>query len=107
MDNSYLLLHTSLIDNSPNSVCEAQVAGLPVICTNVGGTSSLIQHGLTGMLSSLDPYDIAEKAQALLCNPELHATLKRESSTMARHRHDPQTIADRTMAIYRKVIAEY
>ena len=29
----FCLYHPSLIDNSPNSVCEAQVAGLPVVAT--------------------------------------------------------------------------
>lgn len=107
MDESYLMLHTSLIDNSPNSVCEAQVAGLPVVCTDVGGVSSLIKHGHTGMLASLNPSDIAAKALKLIRNPELHSALKQKSRSMARERHAPETITDRTIKIYRKVLSAH
>lgn len=104
MNSSYALVHTSLIDNSPNSVCEAQVGGIPVVCTNVGGVSSLIEHGRTGMLSTLDPQNIAEKVLELIWNPTLHSTLKNESRQMARLRHDKDVISQRTMDIYRKVL---
>lgn len=48
--DSDVFIHPSYIDNSPNSVCEAQMIGLPVIACNVGGLSSLIQHNVTGFL---------------------------------------------------------
>ena len=41
--SSSLFIHPSYIENSPNSVCEAQSLGIPVIATNVGGISSLIK----------------------------------------------------------------
>lgn len=39
-------VHTLYIDNSPNSVCEAQIMGLPTIVTHVGGSYSLIEEGV-------------------------------------------------------------
>lgn len=43
-------VHPSYIDNSPNSVCEAQMLGAPVFAAAVGGVPSLIEHGRTGWL---------------------------------------------------------
>lgn len=48
--HSDLYVHPSYIDNSPNSLCEAQILGVPVIACNVGGVSSLVENGVTGLL---------------------------------------------------------
>ena len=103
MNASYALVHTSLIDNSPNSVCEAQVAGLPVVSTNVGGISSLIEHGKTGFLTETKAIDIAEKVCQLIENKEIHSRIMQESRTMARSRHDGNLIAERTLGIYQRI----
>jgi len=50
MKISRFMVHPSYIDNSPNSICEAQILGLPVVATNVGGVESLIENGKTGLL---------------------------------------------------------
>lgn len=50
LNDSDLFIHPSYIDNSPNSVCEAQMIGLPVFACNVGGVSSLIKNNETGIL---------------------------------------------------------
>jgi glycosyltransferase involved in cell wall biosynthesis len=101
----YALVHPSLIDNSPNSICEAQVAGLPVIASNVGGVASLIDDGNTGLLTSLEPADIAKAIIRLIRNADLQQHLSRNSRKEARVRHDPARIHDRTLNIYKTVIA--
>lgn len=61
---STVYVHPSYIDNSPNSVCEAQYLGVPVIATNVGGVSSLIDNGMNGILvQSHDAYMLAGKSR--------------------------------------------
>ncbi len=40
-----------LAEGFPTSVLEAQLAGLPVVATNVGGTSETLRHGETGLLT--------------------------------------------------------
>jgi glycosyltransferase involved in cell wall biosynthesis len=50
LTNSSLFIHPSHIDNSPNSVCEAMLLGMPVVAGNVGGLSSLITDGYDGLL---------------------------------------------------------
>lgn len=47
---SDLYFHPSYIDNSPNSICEAQMLGMPIIAVNVGGVSTLIENNKSGWL---------------------------------------------------------
>ena len=97
------LLHPSYIDNSPNSVCEAQVAGLPVVATNVGGVSSLIEDGETGLFAALDPAHLAAQVLRLHRQPALRQRLARQAQAVAGPRHDPATVLARTVEIYRAV----
>jgi glycosyltransferase involved in cell wall biosynthesis len=102
----FCIYHPSLIDNSPNSVCEAQVAGLPVIATRVGGVPSLIDHGVSGMLveknNAEDHYLALDRLSRDLA---LQQTLSRNSQKIARPRHNRQDILERTLDTYQKLAA--
>ncbi|MEJ7665171.1 MAG: glycosyltransferase family 4 protein [Hymenobacter sp.] len=99
------LLHPSYVDNSPNSVCEAQVAGLPVVVADVGGLRSLVEDEVTGLFCTLDPASIAQQALRLLRDPALRQRLATQAAAVARPRHDPAVIVARTLEIYRAVVA--
>jgi len=47
---SHVFLCSSSIENSPNSVGEAMILGCPVVASNVGGTSSLLEDKRDGFL---------------------------------------------------------
>jgi glycosyltransferase involved in cell wall biosynthesis len=102
---SLCLLHPSYVDNSPNSVCEAQVAGLPVVAADVGGVRSLVEDEVTGLLCTLAPASIARQAQRLHDDPALRQRLATQAAAVARQRHDPTVIVARTLAIYKEVLA--
>ena len=59
VNNSDFFIHLSYIESCPNSVVEALVGGLPVICTSNGGTSELVK-GSGEIISegeyNLEPY---------------------------------------------------
>ncbi|MBD2722181.1 glycosyltransferase family 4 protein [Hymenobacter armeniacus] len=97
------LIHPSYLDNSPNSVCEAQVAGLPVVATNVGGVSSLIEDGETGLFAELTPDSLAAQVLRLHHDAALRARLARQAQAVALARHDPATVLGRTFEIYQAV----
>ena len=46
--NGYVL--SSREEGLPNALIEAMICGTPVVCTDVGGTSELIENGRNGML---------------------------------------------------------
>jgi len=102
----FCVLHTSLIDNSPNSVCEAQVYGIPVIATAVGGVPSLINNHETGILTSLNPTEIAREVTALYDDPEKQKRLSASAIRESRDRHDPEKIINDTLASYLNLISK-
>lgn len=99
----FCLLHPSYIDNSPNSVCEAQMVGLPVVASEVGGVSSLITDNETGLLSTLAPDNLAAQVLRLYQQPALRRRLAAAARAAARLRHDPATIVQRTVDVYRSL----
>jgi len=101
---SICLLHPSLIDNSPNTVCEAQIAGLPVIASNVGGVSSLIEHEKTGLLSSFDVTEISNNILRLTQDEKFWYEISDNSKSIARIRHNPKVILNDTINYYNSLI---
>jgi len=95
----------SYIENSPNSVCEAQILGVPVVATNVGGTSSLIEEGITGFLiPTNDPYTAAYRIAQLHSNCQMNDTIGHNSRVAALQRHDRKRIINELMNTYREFI---
>lgn len=101
----FCLVHPSHIDNSPNSVCEAQVAGLPVIATNVGGVASLVRDRITGRLITLDPASISRSIVEMYEDTELREQMSGEAKRVARERHNPDTILADTLKAYRELVS--
>lgn len=102
--NAFCLLHPSLIDNSPNSICEAQICGLPVVATNVGGVLTLIEDGVTGLLTDSNPDFIAKQLLKLYDDDLLWSTISNNSSLASRERHNPNTIVENTLKMYKDII---
>lgn len=101
---SLCLLHPSYIDNSPNTICEAQVTGLPVVASNVGGVSSLITCGETGLLTDLNPRHLADNVLRLHDDPALRQRLAQQAQAVAQERHNPAAILQKTVEIYRAIV---
>lgn len=98
-----MYVHTSYIDNSPNSLCEAQILGLPVVATNVGGIASLIEHGQQGLLTPAnDPWMMAYRIAEIKNRPSLAESLGEAAFRAACDRHDPERILSDLLTIYGK-----
>ena len=105
MLHATVYVHTSYIDNSPNSLCEAQILGLPTISTNVGGVSSLVDDGVTGFLTPAnDPYQMAYLISSLHADLERNIAMGKAAAQAARRRHDPTAIVDSLIRTYRHIL---
>ena len=54
LKNAHALIHLSWFDACPNSVVEAICSGLPVICSNLGGTKEIVSMANAGLISQCD-----------------------------------------------------
>ena len=100
---SSVYFHPSYIDNSPNSVCEAQIIGLPVIAVNVGGVSTLIEDRKTGILTPPnEPHMAAMNIVNLLDDENLMMNLSNNSKKEAYKRHNPKDIMSSLLSLYYK-----
>lgn len=97
-------VHPSYIDNSSNSVCEAQILGIPVISTNVGGISSLIENTKSGyLIPSNDPYTLAARIIELKNDPEKATEISKNGRATAFARHNKETIKNDLLNIYKEL----
>lgn len=104
-DDSALLVHPTLIDNSPNAVAEAMASGLPVVASNVGGIPSMIQHGETGILVEVGhPANLAAAILDLLANSQLRAWLSKNARELAIYKYSPSVVADQAVRVYLDIL---
>lgn len=83
-DDHDIFLNTNRIDNMPVSVLEAAAFGLPIVATNVGGLSYLLEEGRTGLLvADGDAFAMAQAVHRLLAKPDLAATLSTNGRRLA------------------------
>ena len=68
---SDLILSTSKNEGVPISLIESQMAGKPVVATNVGGVSDIIKHQTTGILCSSSALSIKNSINALISDPKV------------------------------------
>ena len=77
LSDTHLMLVPSRGDCTPIVFCEANAFGIPVISTDVGGISSVIEDGKNGILLPLEasPALYADKMEELLKNPQRYSEL--------------------------------
>lgn len=101
-----VFVHPSLGDNSPNSVVEAMVAGMPIVASSVGGTASLVEDGVTGLLTP--PGDVPALTATLarlLSDTGLRLRLGRAAREAAQ-KHRPDRVADVALDVYRNIATQ-
>lgn len=106
LDADVFLLPSSC-ENSPNSLGEAMLLGMPCVASNAGGIPDMLGPG-EGVLYG-DPLDAAALAAALeqvLCLPDGGAALGEAARQRALTAHDPAANADAMLAMYEEILRE-
>lgn len=100
--------HPSHIENSPNSLCEAMLLGMPVVATHAGGTDTLFANGPAGILiQDGDPYSMAGAIYELISDFEQARRYGKKARQNALSKHDPATIANALIDVYQHVAVKY
>lgn len=106
--SAHVYVHPAIIDNSPNSLCEAQLIGCPVIAANVGGISSLIEDGSTGILYPYnEPHMLAFNIMQYCDNEDMLNSISKSEKIVSKKRHDPFSISNQLVNIYKDIIENH
>ena len=97
----------SVIENSPNSVGEAMMLGVPTVAANVGGISTMLRHGKEGYLYQADAtyllayyisqyFDSRQRKEEFGANARVHA----------QETHDKEKNLEDLIEIYEQIMKE-
>lgn len=94
----------SSIENSPNSLGEAMLLGVPSVASDVGGVKNMLTHGEEGFVYQADaPYMLAYYIKQLFREPRLQMRFSENARKHASVTHAPRGNADQLLTIYNEV----
>jgi glycosyltransferase involved in cell wall biosynthesis len=95
----------SFIENSPNSLAEAQLVGTPAVAAFVGGVQEMVTDGQTGLLFQAgDSSTSARQIARVLEDDDLAARLSHQSRRVAQERHSRSRIVEALLKAYDEVL---
>jgi glycosyltransferase involved in cell wall biosynthesis len=102
---SDIYCQVSHIENSPNSLAEAMLIGMPIIATFAGGTDSLLENKKEGLLlQEGEYYSIAGAIVELSNNFNQSVKFGIQARERALIRHKKESIAKNMVDIYNKIL---
>lgn len=94
----------STIENSPNSLGEAMLLGVPCVASDVGGVANLMERGKEGYIyQSTAPYMLAYSIKQMFAMEDAAQTFGMAAREHAQHTHDPRKNLQDLMDIYKKL----
>lgn len=91
----------SLVENSPNSLGEAMLLGVPCVVTDVGGNSSLLRNGEEGLIvPSSDPAVLADAIDEIFSDKDVASRLANASYEASIKRYSPENVIKQLLNAY-------
>lgn len=100
--NSNVFVSPSAIENSPNSLGEAQILGTPCISSYVGGVCDMMVGNEDNLYRFEEVEMLAEKVINIFSNSHSRGNMIDE----AKHRHSPQINSQALYNIYKQIVEE-
>lgn len=104
--SSNLYCQVSHIENSPNSLCEALLLGMPTIASFAGGTVSLTKgdERESVLYQDGDPFALAGSIVDVQSNYDSYIEKGKLARKTALFRHDPKRVASEYLNIYKDIL---
>ena len=103
--SSNVFVSSSTIENSPNSVGEAMILGVPTVTSDVGGVKEMLIHGVEGYIYPMDePYMLAYYIDLIFSDDELAIRLGSAAKKRAEKNHDREDIMSELIENYNVII---
>ncbi|QQZ07862.1 glycosyltransferase family 4 protein [Heyndrickxia vini] len=105
--NSQIFILLSKWEGLPLSIIEAMRSGLPVIASNVGGVSELVQNGKSGFLIEKgDKEGLLEKITQLIDQPMLRKQFGQSGRMIYIENFTIERMVDDTLTFYQQVVSK-
>jgi len=95
-----VFISPSAIENSPNSVGEAQLLGVPTISSYVGGVGDMIEHNKTGFYYRYDEPELLAYYVCKIFAGNYSKSILEQEQIEAQKRHNPDINATQMLNIY-------
>ncbi|WAH39112.1 glycosyltransferase family 4 protein [Alicyclobacillus dauci] len=107
LSNSDIAVLPSMIENQPFSIVEAQIAGKPVIASDVGGIPEIIEHKVTGLLFPVgDTQMLCKYLDQLLSKDKFRKTLGSNAKKWGLTHWSPDKAVERVLNVYQSAISK-
>ena len=104
-NEAQVFLSCSNIENSSNSICEAMLAGTPVVASYVGGTGSFVKHEKTGLLYPVnEPQIMSLYIRKLFEDEKLATSISSEAKKEISEFVDRDKNRERLISIYNCIL---
>lgn len=105
LSQSDVMVLPSLQDNLPFSIMEAQLAGVPIVASDIGGIPEMIEHDRTGLLFEAGREDqLALQLERMMADPQLRERLAKRAGDWAIRQWSSVTQMERTLSQYDKAL---
>jgi glycosyltransferase involved in cell wall biosynthesis len=102
---SHIFVCPSSIENSPNSLGEAMILGLPCVASDVGGVADMLKHKEEGFIYQADAfYMLAYYVSEIFANDELTLLFSERARERALITHDKKENLKVLLRIYEKIL---
>lgn len=103
--HSHVFVIPSSIENSPNSLGEAMILGVPCVASGVGGVMDLLTHKEEGFIYQYDaPYMLAYYVCQIFSNYELASQFSEKARQHALKTHEREKNTQKLIEIYKKIL---
>ncbi len=95
----------SIHEGMPMTVIEAMCVGIPIVATDVGGISEMVQDGISALFCQTTPESICSAVKNMIRSEELRIQLSARAKKDI-HKFTSEYMASNYMKLYTKILSE-
>jgi len=103
---SDLVILTSENEGMPVALIQAQMAGIPVLTTDVGSASEVLVNGNSGFCLDYSAKDFVDKIETLINNPQMQKTFSEAGKKNAMEKFSRSRLVSDHANLYRRLISQ-
>ena len=101
-----ILVMTSDNEGTPLSAIQAQLAGVPVVSTNVGSVDEILLDGTSAFLTNLEAQQLAAKIEFLTLNSKERLEMGEAGKIFAGNKFSPERLVKDHENLYEELLTD-